>query len=144
MQSVIIFVCVIRFAVVSLIFYNISKQCAFVGSFQDSTIRYTNILRQHPKPQVSAFQKHQRLDAMLKYSFVTPEMQLRQGLTYLGSNWRLRRAVHKLLTDLNPELWIGTIGGSITAGSHVDKNDIWFFVFQSWLVSEMMHHRSMF
>lgn len=134
--------CVIRCTVLSLMCYHIVKECTVICSAPDSTTPFMNTLVEHPRPQASAYQNHQRLDAMLKYNFMTPETQLRQGLTYLGSNWRLRRAVHKLMTEMNPELWIGAIGGSITAGSYVDKKDIWFSVLQSWLVSLIMHYSS--
>lgn len=77
---------------------------------------------------------HHRLVSMLAYKFMTPEIQLRRGLTYMGSNRRLRKAVNKLLTDVLPVLRIGAIGGSITAGSYVKRHDIWFSVFQDWLV----------
>lgn len=62
-------------------------------------------------------------------------MHAAQGLTYLGSNWRLRRAVHKLLSEPAPELWIGVIGGSITQGHTVQHDEIWFTILQDWLVS---------
>ncbi|MEW5300373.1 MAG: hypothetical protein WDW36_003309 [Sanguina aurantia] len=77
--------------------------------------------------------------AMLNYNFTTPEVQLRRGLTYLGSNWRLRRAVHKLLSEPAPELWVGVIGGSITQGHTVQHDEIWFTLLQDWLTAAAPH-----
>lgn len=82
-----------------------------------------------------AKRRSQIVTSMLDHNFTTPEVQLRKGLTYVGSNWRLRKAIHKLLSEPEPELWIGAIGGSITKGPNLLEHERWFSILQAWLVS---------
>ncbi|GIL51802.1 hypothetical protein Vafri_7716 [Volvox africanus] len=73
---------------------------------------------------------------LLRYRFLLPELQLRDGLEHLGTGIRLRSFVSDLVKASRP-LKIGVVGGSISwgegAGTH-GKTD-WFSVFMNWLAS---------
>eukprot|EP00798_Chlamydomonas_sp_ICE-L_P004348 gene4348-14466_t len=68
---------------------------------------------------------HQSLSSlvspMLNYKFSLPEIQLRKGMGYLGSNYRLRRVLMDSITGTKQDLItgrkqvkIGVVGGSIS------------------------------
>ncbi|EIW70457.1 hypothetical protein TREMEDRAFT_73476 [Tremella mesenterica DSM 1558] len=56
---------------------------------------------------------------------------LRLSRAYEGSLHRLRQLLHKLLRG--ETITITAIGGSITAGHHVDDDEVWFERFAEWL-----------
>ncbi|KAK4689994.1 hypothetical protein P7C73_g97, partial [Tremellales sp. Uapishka_1] len=56
---------------------------------------------------------------------------LRLSRAYEGSQHRIRQFLHKALRG--EDLVISAIGGSVTKGHHVEKNEIWFSVFGEWL-----------
>lgn len=64
------------------------------------------------------------LSSILNYTFTTPEIQLRKGLTHLGSNWRLRRALRHVVHHAGATLSIGAIGGSVTCGHGASNPDV--------------------
>lgn len=61
---------------------------------------------------------------ILNYTFTTPEIQLRKGLTHMGSNWRLRRALRHVVHHAGATLNVGAIGGSVTCGHGASKHDV--------------------
>lgn len=71
-----------------------------------SQLHHHHVLNRHSAP----------LNQILNYTFTTPEMQLRKGVTHVGSNWRLRRALRRVVHHAGATLNIGAIGGSVTCG----------------------------
>ncbi|KAK8870123.1 hypothetical protein IAR55_000693 [Kwoniella newhampshirensis] len=55
---------------------------------------------------------------------------LRLTRAYEGSHHRFRRLLHKVLRG--EPLIISVIGGSITKGHHIEKDEIWFHRFREW------------
>lgn len=72
----------------------------------ESQLHHHHVLNRHSPP----------LNQILNYTFTTPEMQLRKGVTHVGSNWRLRRALRRVVHHAGATLNIGAIGGSVTCG----------------------------
>lgn len=76
------------------------------------------------------------LGTILAHQFTIPEAQLHRSLVYTGSNHRLRRVVHDLMTGRRV-VRIGAVGGSVCWGwkaSAVGVTD-WFSLFSNWIVS---------
>lgn len=77
-------------------------------------LHHHHVLNRHSGPLVK----------ILNYTFTTPEVQLRKGLTHLGSNWRLRRALRHAVHHPGATLNIGAIGGSVTCGHGASKPEV--------------------
>jgi len=75
------------------------------------------------------------LGRLLDYKFSLPEVQLRRGTVYLGSNHRLRAALARALSG--KPVRIGVVGGSISYGhgaTQKGRTD-WVSVFQKYLAT---------
>ena len=68
------------------------------------------------------------------YEFTLPEVSLRAGLSYLGSNYRLRAAIDKALSGKRP-FKVGFVGGSISTGHGASNGQVtaWIPTFRRWL-----------
>ncbi|KAG1667238.1 hypothetical protein FOA52_009803 [Chlamydomonas sp. UWO 241] len=73
---------------------------------------------------------------ILNYSFSIPEVQLRKGMVYTGSNARLRRVVRDLITGKR-QVRIGVVGGSVTWGTGPSVRGVtdWFSIFSRYMVT---------
>ncbi|WWD15584.1 hypothetical protein CI109_100006 [Kwoniella shandongensis] len=79
-----------------------------------------------------------RIERMRGYCEIDGELEKEYGRTnlrlsraYEGSHHRFTRFLHKALRG--EPLVISVIGGSITKGHHVEKDEIWFHRFWQWL-----------